>query len=101
MINISVSILASGLLLLGLISMLTPIPGGTIMIATSVTALICSSPRARACLRILRTRSNKFDEAFYWLENKVGKRIDFVGNALIMTRPFLELNLPVETEPVD
>lgn len=101
MLNIIISVIASALFLLGLVSMVTPIPGGTIMIATSLTALICTSPRARSCLRFMRTRFVWLNKSFYWLEDKVGQRIGFIGNALIMTRPSIDLDLSVETELLD
>ena len=67
--------------------MLTPIPGGTILIAGGLTALICSSPSARYCLMWLRTRANWFNKTMFWLENKVGTRVKVVGGALARTHP--------------
>jgi len=87
MLNLLVTVIASLLLLLGIVSMVTPIPGGTVIIAGSLTALICSSPTARSCLRFMRTRMNWFDKVFFWLEDKVGTRITVIGNALRMTHP--------------
>lgn len=87
MLKIILSLLASVLLLLGLISMVTPIPGGTIMIAVSLTTLICTSPRAQAFLRYLRSRIDTLNRIFNWLEEKVGKQIAFIGDALSRTRP--------------
>jgi hypothetical protein len=101
MLNIIISAIASALLLLGLVSMVTPIPGGTIMIATSLTALICTSPRARSCLRFMRARIVWLDKSFYWLEEKVGARIGFIGDALRKTRPQITLELSEGTEPVE
>jgi len=87
MINFLISILASVLLLIGLVSMLTPIPGGTVLIAGSLTALICSSPLARRCLQVMRTKMNWLNKGVLWVENKVGDRIGIVGRALGQTRP--------------
>jgi hypothetical protein len=101
LLNIIISAIASALLLLGLVSMVTPIPGGTIMIATSLTALICTSPRARSCLRFMRSRIEWFDKFFFWLEDTVGERIGFIGNALVKTRPFITLDLSNGTESLD
>ncbi len=88
--NLIVTILSSVVLVIGLISMVTPLPGGTLMIAFSLTALICSSPRARVCLRAMRTRVSLLNKAFMWLEGKVGDRIGVVGAALGMTNPLTE-----------
>ncbi|MFT6222077.1 MAG: hypothetical protein ACJA0C_001485 [Candidatus Endobugula sp.] len=87
MINLLLTIIASIVLLFGLISMVTPIPGGTIMIAGSLTTLICVSPRAQSYIRAMRTRINWFNKAVFWLEEKVGTRISFMGEALEKTRP--------------
>ena len=67
--------------------MVTPIPGGTFLIAGGLTTLICTSPRARLCLRFFRSRFGFLDKLFVWLENKVGTRVAVVGNALRKTRP--------------
>jgi hypothetical protein len=67
--------------------MVTPIPGGTFLIAGSLTALICSSPLARRCLQVMRTKINWFNKSVFWIEAKVGNRIGIVGRALKQTRP--------------
>ncbi len=87
MINLVLSIFASIGLLFGIVSMATPIPGGTVIIAASITLLICTSPRAQGCLKFFRARAKWLNSAFYWLENKVGDRISIVGNALKRTHP--------------
>ena len=85
--NIVISLLAIVAIILGFVSMVTPIPGGTIMIAGGLTALICSSPSARYCLMWIRTRFNWFNKAIFWLEKTVGPRVKVVGNALARTHP--------------
>ena len=85
MTNFIISAVASVTLLFGLISMVTPIPGGTILIAASLTALICTSSRARRCLQILRTKVAFVNKSILWIEDKVHIRI--VNNALRQTRP--------------
>jgi len=85
--NLFLSAISSILLLAGIVSLLTPIPGGVFLIAGSLTALICTSPIARFCLRSARTRVGLVDKIFLWLEKKVGQRIEFVGDALRRTRP--------------
>lgn len=85
--NLVISFLAAISIILGLVSMVTPIPGGTIMIAGGLTALICSSPSARYCVMWIRTRVNWFNKAIFWLEKKVGTKVKTVGVALGKTRP--------------
>ena len=85
--NILLTAISSILLLVGLISMLTPIPGGIFLVAGSLTTLICTSPTARLCLQSLRSRTGWVDKVFLWLEKKIGQRIEFVGDALRRTRP--------------
>jgi hypothetical protein len=87
MVNFIISIVASVVLLFGLVSMVTPIPGGTFLIAGSLTALICSSPFARRCLQVMRTKMNWLNKGILWVEAKVGDRIGIVGRALRQTRP--------------
>lgn len=82
-----ISFLAMVSILLGLISMVTPIPGGTLLIAGGLTALICSSPSARFCIMWIRARINWFNRLIFWLEEKVGTRIKIIGTALNKTRP--------------
>jgi hypothetical protein len=90
MVNFIVVVITSLTLLIGLVSMVTPIPGGTLLIAGSLTALICTSPRARRCLQILRTRLEFLNKGILWVEEKVGNRIGIVGNALRQTRPYAD-----------
>lgn len=70
--------------------MVTPIPGGTLFIAVGISMLICSSPMAQAYVRYLRTKNNRMNKIVFWLENKVGVRINFIGTALWKTRPVVE-----------
>jgi hypothetical protein len=90
--NLIITILAIPVFLMGLVSMVTPVPGGTVMIAFSLTALICTSPRARRCLQIFRTRFNVLNKSILWVENKIEDRITIVGDALRQTRPHADTN---------
>jgi len=90
-----VSFLAMISILFGMISMVTPIPGGTILIAGGLTALICSSPSARFCLMWVRSRVNWFNKLIYWLEEKVGSRIKIIGVALGKTHPPEGVSTPI------
>jgi len=57
------------------------------MIAAGLTLLIYSSPKARLCIQWMRSRTARFNKSFFWLEDKVGKRINIVGVTLKGTRP--------------
>lgn len=74
-------------ILFGLISMVTPIPGGTFLIAGGLTVLICTSPTAQYCLMWIRSRLNWVNSLMFWLEKKVGVRVSVVGKALGKTHP--------------
>ena len=75
------------LLILGMISMMSPIPGGIFLLAGALTLLICSDPIAQHCLKWVRTRVNWFNKTIHWLEDKVGVKIKVMGDALKLTRP--------------
>ena len=83
----ALSVLAMFSILLGMVSMVTPIPGGTLLIAGGLTMLICSNPTAQYCLMWMRSRVNWVNKAMLWLECKVGTRIQVMGDALLKTRP--------------
>ena len=87
MVNLVISFFSVIIIFFGLISMVTPIPGGTILIASGLTALICSSPTARYRLMRIRSKVNWFNKVFFWLEQKVGGKVKFVGVALSKTHP--------------
>jgi len=84
------SFVAFVLLFFGLISMVTPIPGGTFLIAISISILICSNAKAQAYMRLLRTKYDRFNRFIFWLELKVGSRVTFIGVALKKTHPVIE-----------
>lgn len=75
------------LLLLGTISMVSPIPGGTLMLATGTVLLICASPWFRRCLQFIRSRFKLFNRIMSWMENKMSTRI---SNILKLTQPGYE-----------
>ena len=72
------------LLVIGLISMPTPIPGGTFLITVSAGMIICSSDTAARYIQSFRAKFNRFDRAVFWLENKMGERL---SEPLRRTRP--------------
>ncbi len=82
--RITLIIIASFLLLLGSISMLSPLPGGTLMLAAGLALLICSSEKATNWLLHLRTRNNKLNRIMGWMEDHAGQRL---GSILRQTRP--------------
>lgn len=77
-------VFGSLLLIMGLISMVTPIPGGTLLIAIGSGMIICSSITAAKFIQACRTKFNRFNTAMTWLENKMGDRF---GEPLRRTRP--------------
>ena len=93
--NIVISLLALISIVIGMMSMVTPIPGGTILIAGGLTALICSSAAARYCLMWVRTRFAWFNKTIFWLEKKVGTRVKTVGSALAKTQPPEGVSTPI------
>lgn len=72
------------LLLLGLMSMLTPIPGGTLAIATGAGLVICASQTAADMLKNYRIKYSRLNGVITWLENKMGQRL---SRPLRLTRP--------------
>jgi hypothetical protein len=87
MISLILTILSLIILVIGIASMVTPIPGGTIMISGGLTMLICTSPTARICIRFIREKSTKMNIFFEFLEKKIGTKIKVIGIALNKTRP--------------
>jgi len=74
-------------LLVGIISMVTPIPGGVVVIALSLTSLTCTSPRAQSFIKYSRENSSLINRLFFSLEKQVGSRISIIGDALKLTQP--------------
>jgi len=82
--RVALMILGTLMLLLGAISMVTPFPGGTFLLAAGSVLLICSCPWFRLCLQYARARFTLFDRMMVWLESRMGERI---GTVLKMTQP--------------
>ncbi len=72
------------LLLVGLLSMLTPIPGGTAMIAIGLTLLICASETAARFIKVCREKFNFLNKSMTWVENHVPEKL---SAGLSRTRP--------------
>ena len=82
--RILVLITGTILLLFGLISMVTPIPGGTLLIALGAGMIICSSETAAKTIQSWRGKFNRLDKTITWLEDKIGERL---SAPLRRTRP--------------
>ena len=76
--------LATVLLLFGVISMVSPIPGGTVAIALGLALLICTSKKFTRTIGRLRLQFPQLNTAMTWLEGRAGQRL---GNTLRRTRP--------------
>jgi len=83
-VRIFILVTGSILLFLGVLSMVTPIPGGTLFIAIGAGMVICSSSTAARYIQSCRTKFNRFNTAVTWLENKIG---DNLSEPLRRTRP--------------
>lgn len=84
-------IVGAMLLLLGLISMVTPIPGGTLLITFGAGMIICSSATAANYVRVCRVKFSRFNKGMTWLEDKMGEKL---SAPLRRTRP--EATTPAE-----
>ena len=82
--RIVILVAGSILLFLGLISMVTPIPGGTFIITLGGGMIICSSHSVARYIRGRRVKFSRFHQGMSWLENKMGERL---GAPLRLTRP--------------
>ena len=76
--------LAIILLVLGLISMFSPIPGATLFLAAGFAILICSSERAARYIKAARTAKAWINKPMTWLEEKIGERL---SGPMRLTRP--------------
>ena len=72
------------LLLIGLVSMVTPIPGGTLLITVGGGMVICASHTAARYVQVCRSKFRRFNKGVIWLENKMGERL---SAPLRQTRP--------------
>lgn len=81
-----ITVLASLIILIGFVSMFTPMPGGTLLIVAGCTLLICSSERAANKVRSLRETIPIFNKGLTWVEDKMGARI---SGPMRATRPIV------------
>jgi len=82
--RILILITGSILLVIGLVSMVTPIPGGTLLITVGAGMIICSSKTAAKYIQTCRTKFHRFNRGVHWLEEKMGDRM---SAPLRQTRP--------------
>jgi len=75
------------LVLLGAISWMTPLPGGTAMLAIGITMLICASERVARLVARSREKINMVNKALTWIEDHVPTKF---GDVLRRTRPGIE-----------
>ena len=87
MVNILISVVASVVLLLGLVALISPLPIGVFMIGGSVAVLIMVNPSARALLKRLRGTFIWLNHHFIWLERKLERKFPRIAEAFHLTRP--------------
>jgi len=72
------------LLVIGLLSVPTPFPIGTLLITVAAGMIICSSDTAAKYIQTCRAKFTRFDQLVFWLESKMGERL---SEPLRRTRP--------------
>ena len=82
--RILILVLGSVILLLGIVSLVTPMPGGTILITAGAGMILCTSETAARYFKKCRAKYDRLNRAVGWLENKMGDRF---GAPLKATRP--------------
>ena len=87
--RVFLQVLAYIILFFGLISMLTPLPGGTLFIATGFTILVCTSERAERWIKKTRSEKPWFNRPIMWVEDKAGEKL---SGPMRRTRPDFDLS---------
>ena len=82
--RIPILIIGSIILLVGIVSLVTPMRGGTLLIAAGAGMVLCTSDAANRYLTKCRAKYDRLNRAVGWLENKMGDRL---GAPLKATRP--------------
>jgi len=72
------------LIIVGAISLISPIPGAALLMAVGLSLLICTSTVAASCIRLTRGKYVRLNQTMAWLENRAGERM---GPILRRTRP--------------
>lgn len=87
MIRLIVSVFAVLLLAIGVVALISPIPIGVILIAISLSILVCVSDTARQILKKVRTRYHKINLHLHKLEARLEKRYSYIVSVFVQTRP--------------
>lgn len=92
-------LIAGAILLVGLgcFTMISPIPGGSLVMPAGVAILICESSLVRRYIQLSRRRMPRLNRVMCWFENRVGKRI---GDVLKKTQPIKNPNELYESADV-
>lgn len=77
-------IAGSALLVLGMISLVTPLPGSSLFIATGGGLMVRASKTVERFIRNCRIRLPRFNRGITWVEDRMGERI---SAGLRRTRP--------------
>lgn len=72
-------------IVLGLLTVWTPIPSGVPLLAVGIFLLLTVSPRAKKALRNIRTRVPRIDRGIEWVEARAHRSM---AVTLKRTRPF-------------
>lgn len=78
------------MLLIGLVSMVSPIPGGTFLIAGGCAILICTNERTAGKIRNVRGNKPWVNTSMIWIEDKMGPRL---SGPMRTTRPIAQESL--------
>ncbi len=87
MLNTVISIFASIALVFAVISLITPLPGGLIVISFSLATLICVNSKAQSCVRYIRSKYSFVNRALNFIQRKIGSKVHFIRDALQRTEP--------------
>jgi hypothetical protein len=84
-----VAVITAGIVLIpiGCLTLVSPIPGGSLVLPAALATLIYESPYFRGCIQSARARMPRLNRWIMWGENRVGKRI---GDVLKLTRPCVD-----------
>jgi hypothetical protein len=78
----------------GLVLIFSPLPLGLVVLALSLSLLINSNDAVTRRLADVRRAHHRFDTRLSRVEDKLARRVGFISNALIRTRP----DLPAEAD---
>lgn len=82
-----ISTLSIIMLLVGIVTLLSPIPFGLIIIAVSLSLLITVNVTAQKMVIDIRKKNMPVNRFLLKIENRTYLRVPFIDNALLKTRP--------------